>query len=87
MRINPVVGRALLACISLASTGPGLNAADLTGVWASHTELCDKIFVKKGARISFTEEFRSLWQRTYHRTRKNKGKASRMHNTFEQRGG
>jgi hypothetical protein len=56
MRINPGVGRALLACIFLASSSPGLNAADLTGAWASHTDLCDKIFVKKGARISFTDD-------------------------------
>ena len=56
MRHSLIVGSALLACISLACTSAGLNAADFTGAWANHTELCEKIFVKKGGRIAFAED-------------------------------
>jgi hypothetical protein len=45
---------ALLAGASLAMSGPAF-AFDLNGAWASDSDNCAKVFVRKGAQVTFTE--------------------------------
>ena len=33
-----------------------VHAADVNGVWASDTEACNKVFTKKGGRVSFAKD-------------------------------
>ena len=50
---------ALLFCSWLLLTSQA-HAFDLTGAWATNADQCDKVFVKKGDKISFaqfSEEF------------------------------
>jgi hypothetical protein len=50
---------ALLFCSSLLLNSQA-QAFDLTGAWATSADQCDKVFVKKGDKISFaqfSEEF------------------------------
>ena len=48
---------ALLFLMSLCTALPGASAeaADLTGVWATAADVCNKVFVKKGNRVSFAK--------------------------------
>ena len=48
---------ALLFLMSLCFALPGRSAeaADLTGVWATAADVCNKVFVKKGNRVSFAK--------------------------------
>ena len=48
---------ALWFFMSLCCALPGASAeaADLTGVWATDAALCNKVFVKKGNRVSFAK--------------------------------
>ena len=45
---------ALLFSAGLLLTSPA-RAFDLNGAWATGTEVCSKVFVKKGDKISFAE--------------------------------
>ena len=45
---------ALLAGASLAMSGPAF-AFDLNGAWASDSDNCAKVFVRRGAQVTFTD--------------------------------
>jgi hypothetical protein len=45
---------ALLACSGFLLSSQA-QAFDLTGAWATSAEQCNKVFVKKGGRIDFTQ--------------------------------
>lgn len=46
--------RVLLACGALLLSSQ-VRAFDLTGAWATSADRCDKVFVKKGDQIDFTQ--------------------------------
>ena len=48
---------ALLFLMSLCHALPGASAeaADLTGVWVTDKAVCNKVFVKKGNKVSFAK--------------------------------
>jgi hypothetical protein len=45
-----------LAAVACGFIIPAVHAADLNGAWADNTSQCGKIFVKKGASISFAKD-------------------------------
>src|ERR1043166_308472 len=49
---------ALALLVALCSVSPGApaEAADLTGAWTTDANVCNKVFVKSGARISFAKD-------------------------------
>ena len=50
--LRPLCCAVMIAAILL----PGrANAFDLSGAWASASELCDRVFVKKGNTVNFAE--------------------------------
>ncbi|MFL9823627.1 hypothetical protein [Rhodoplanes sp. SY1] len=51
--LNHVLSAALLGALFVAS--PVAAAENLDGAWATDGSACDKIFVKKGGRIVFTD--------------------------------
>jgi hypothetical protein len=52
LRLNILV--VLIALIGACSAGSSAaRAVDLTGAWATDTDACGKVFVKKGGTISF----------------------------------
>jgi hypothetical protein len=50
-RIAAFVLSVLLCCAAAPA-----QAAELTGAWSTDASLCNKVFVKNGARISFSKE-------------------------------
>ena len=40
----------------LISSATVTHAADINGVWASDTAVCNKVFTKKGGRVSFAKD-------------------------------
>jgi len=42
-----------VVCMSLAGSAPDAHAADINGVWVSDVAVCQKVFEKKGNRVSF----------------------------------
>ena len=46
---------ALLVAGCIALPGPGGAAFDLNGAWASDADNCAKVFVRKGAQVTFTD--------------------------------
>src|SRR5688572_6681339 len=48
--------KALCAFALLPVLGSGAQAFDLSGVWADHSSVCAKIFVKRNNRIAFTKD-------------------------------
>jgi hypothetical protein len=42
-----------LCCVSL---GAPAEAAELTGAWTTDASVCNKVFVKSGARVSFAKD-------------------------------
>lgn len=44
---------AILACLGLS--GPGAQAAELDGAYATQVDLCRKVFERKGNQLVFTE--------------------------------
>jgi hypothetical protein len=48
-----LLAAALVASVFVLSGNAG--AFDLTGAWATNTEQCSKVFVRKGGQITFTE--------------------------------
>jgi hypothetical protein len=51
-----ILAKWLLAAFACCVMIPAVQAADLTGAWADNTSECGKIFVKKGASISFASD-------------------------------
>lgn len=51
--LNHVLSAALLGALFLPA--PAVAADDLSGAWATDGSACDKIFVKSGGRIAFTD--------------------------------
>ncbi|QOZ11228.1 hypothetical protein [Bradyrhizobium sp. CCBAU 51765] len=43
------------ALVSLVVTAVGANALDLDGAWVSDADNCNKVFVRKGAQLGFTD--------------------------------
>jgi hypothetical protein len=43
-----------LVAAALGSLAPA-NAFDISGVWSTQADLCDRVFVKKGNQVEFTE--------------------------------
>lgn len=56
MRIATSIAGLVIAGMLWCVLAAPARAADLTGAWADNTELCKKIFVKKGASISFAKD-------------------------------
>lgn len=50
---RPALPLALLLSLISIST---VRAADVDGVWASHADICNKIFVKKGDAVAFASD-------------------------------
>jgi hypothetical protein len=51
-----IIAAVALACVSLQLAGRAAQAAEADGSWASAPDACDKVFVKKGGRISFATQ-------------------------------
>jgi hypothetical protein len=45
----------VLIALFLLNAAPIAYGADVNGVWASNLEVCNKVFVKKDGRVSFTK--------------------------------
>jgi len=45
-----------LVSLCCASLGAPAEAADLTGAWTTDASVCNKVFVKSGARVSFAKD-------------------------------
>jgi hypothetical protein len=50
-----ILARVLLLGTCCLSFDLRAQAADLTGAWATRSSACDKVFVKKGSKISLTK--------------------------------
>ena len=46
----------LLVSLCYVSLGAPAEAADLTGAWTTDASVCNKVFVKSGARVSFAKD-------------------------------
>ena len=44
---------AAIVCVFVASSAPAARAVDVNGVWVSDAAVCQKVFEKKGDRVSF----------------------------------
>jgi hypothetical protein len=55
MRISRCVPAAAALCIG-AALPHGASATDLTGLWTTGLDACDKVFVTKGSRTSFRQD-------------------------------
>lgn len=55
MRIKPLMLMTICAASWTALESPVL-ATDLNGAWATDASMCNKVFVKKGERISFAQD-------------------------------
>jgi hypothetical protein len=47
---------ALLVSLCHASLGAPAEAADFTGAWTTDASVCNKVFAKSGARVSFAKD-------------------------------
>jgi hypothetical protein len=57
MNVRKRLAQAAVACAGAVILPAGqVQATDLTGVWASDVQVCDKIFITKGNKTSFREK-------------------------------
>jgi len=56
MRRSKLLAYTALVCASSVLLAGAAHAVDLTGVWATDTAACSKVFVKKGNRTAFRQD-------------------------------
>ena|ERR1043165_5134345 len=56
MRTTRLSALSLLVSLCCLSLGAPAEAADFTGAWTTDASVCNKVFVKNGARISFAKD-------------------------------
>ena len=56
MRTTRLSALSLFAALCCVSLGAPAEAADLTGAWTTDASVCNKVFMKSGARVSFTKD-------------------------------
>ena len=54
-RSRKLTASAALLLGSLLALSDGAKALDLNGAWATNADQCTKVFVRKGAKVGFTE--------------------------------
>src|SRR5277367_1446754 len=55
MRIKRIIVVAMCTAV-LTTLSTAVSATDLNGAWATDASMCNKVFVKKGERLSFTKD-------------------------------
>ena|SRR2546429_3345155 len=56
MRLAKLVARTAIVCAAFVFLARSAHAIDLTGLWATNADACDRVFATKGNKTSFRQD-------------------------------